>query len=148
MNSKQLGGSQSLARRLKREGIHEIMLNPWGARIYVFKGIKDYYEKFERAFRSKPTLLDDMEDYTAVGGFFGQESDEQGYALNIIVISDEFEGYPEDIVWHEALHCTFVVLFQYGVEFDVDNHEVYNYTQGYIAKEIRQHVYGLSGLDT
>jgi len=135
--------NHQFARRAKREGVLRITLSPWGAPLYVFKGIEGFPEKFRRIFGVESQLASSEED--EVGGFFGVEVDQDGYAINVLVISEAFEDYPEEFIWHEALHATFIILAAYGVKFDDQNHEVYNYTQGYIVSEIRQALYGKEG---
>lgn len=134
---------KAIDRRAKREGVHRVALQPFGAHLYLFKGVADYNQKFERIF-GLPSAVEQYEE-TDVGGFFVMEQGPDGYAIPCLVISTVGPEYPEEFIWHEALHATFILLDGYGVQYDVDNHEVYNYTQSQIVSEVRRRLYGLEG---
>ncbi|WP_157032972.1 hypothetical protein [Halomonas sp. S2151] len=130
-------------RKAKREGVPVLRIEPWGAEIYLFKGVASYGERFERIF-GHPSSMESYEEYE-VGGFFGVDRASPAASVWVLVISEIAPEYPEEFIWHEALHATFMILDNYGVAFDVENHEVFNYTQAQIVSGVREKLYGLEG---
>lgn len=140
--------SPGIYRKAKRLGVHVMRIDPWGAEVFVFRGVERYVDTFKALFGIPPNESD-LLDVGHVLGFYTQELIDPAVNMHahIIAIGGREDSYPEDTVWHEALHCTIHVLDHFGVTFEVDNHEVFTYTQGFIVNEIRQHLYGLPGFD-
>lgn len=136
---------KTIDRKAKRENVHRITIEPFGACLYLFKGVASYNDRFERIF-GLPSAHDAYEEME-VGGFFAVEQGPLGYGIPVLVISDLAPEYPEEFIWHEALHATFTILDTYGVKHDVENHEIFNYTQASIVSEVRQRLYGLEGFE-
>jgi len=131
---------QIVEKRCKKHGVAIVTIQPFSARLFVFRGLDTYSDKLKAIFGVETQMGCILQDLN-VGGFFGSELDVNGCPILVLAI-DGTTKYPEEAIWHEALHATFVILDLYGVEFDVDNHEIYTYTQGYIVSQIRQQLYG------
>ena len=129
-----------IEKRCKKHGVAIVTIHPFNARLFVFRGLDTYRDRFKAIF-GVDTQMDCILQDGNVGGFFGMEQDMNGSGISVLAIDGEPE-YPEEFIWHEALHATFIILDLYGVEFDVANHEIYTYTQGYIVSQIRQALYG------
>ena len=58
----------------------------------------------------------------------------KGEGVVIVLGSD----VPDNILWHECLHASWYVLELFGVNVNVDNHEILAYMQGYLASAIKK----------
>lgn len=134
----------SVYRKAKRAGAKVITIEPFGAEVFLFRGVSAFCDQFEKIFGVTPSPPDPR----YVMGFYGAEDLGDGEGVHVICVGDEHGvDYPEDVIWHEALHCTVCVLDQFGVRFDVENHELYAYTQGFIARSVRELLFPEEGMN-